>query len=103
MSKNGEPRQINMEDHLQKELAMQEELKKFRDDFGKLTTAEDNLCEEVAKFKSQLEPIKVYFDRGSFLAKSLLFMIKWCVATVVGAGAVAGAWIALKSLFYGQN
>lgn len=66
---------------------------------AELTSAVRSLEKQVKEF----EPAMDYINKGSIIAKFLLFIIKWASGAVVTMGAVAGAWIVIKAMFHAQN
>lgn len=59
--------------------------------------------DELRSKVDRYEPMFEYYNKGSILAKAIIGILKWSAATVVTLGAVAGAVVAVKGFFHGQN
>jgi len=64
-----------------------------------LKNSVDCLRDKVDKY----EPMFEYYNKGSIVAKALIWILKWSAGTVITIGAVAGAWVAIKAMIHGQN
>ena len=63
----------------------------------------EGLSKQMEEFKIQMTPIKDYFDKGGFLAKTLLALVKLGAGATITIGGVLGAWTAIKYFIHGQN
>jgi len=81
--------QLNTEDHIRKEITMQQELLRLNEllsDMMKRAEARDKKVDEMYE----------YFSRGA----NIIWFLKWVFGTAV---AIGGFLVMAKSFIYGQN
>lgn len=81
--------QFNTEDHIRKEITMQEELKRL-----------NNILEMLIKHSEErdkkVDEMYSVFNNGRFLTS----VVKWGFGTLL---AIGGAYLMIKSIIHGQN
>lgn len=86
----------NIRENVQLETERHDEIFKA---LAELNQSVKTLSDQVNKY----EPMFDYFNKGSIIAKSLIFLLKWSSITVVGLGSLASAYIVLKQFLNGQS
>lgn len=81
--------QLNTEDHIRKDITMQEELKR-------LNTILEMLIKHSEERDKKVDEMYSVFSNGRFLTS----VVKWGFGTLLALG---GAYLMIKSIIHGQN
>lgn len=81
--------QLNTEDHIRKEITMQEELKR-------LNSILEMLIKHSEERDKKVDEMYSVFNNGRFLTS----VVKWGFGTLLALG---GAYLMVKSIIHGQN